>query len=101
MHPYRLAVRYLVAPYRHLARDTRALAEQVDVGVLATAVRSQHVDFETEVLIKVDEERLKLLCRRVLRAREKHAAVIRVMVDKVVLISIAEAILRRHRALKV
>ena len=73
----------------------------VDVGVLATAFRLQHVDLETKELLKLDEERLKLLRHRYLCPREDHAAVVRLMVDNVYQMSIAEAILRRHRALKV
>ena len=49
----------------------------------------------------MDEKALELLRRRVLRAREKHEEVIRLVVDEVDQVSITESILRRHRSLKV
>ena len=48
----------------------------------------------------MNEERFNLLRRLVLRARQQHTAVVRLMVDKVDQISINEAILQLHWVLR-
>ena len=59
------------------------------------------MNLETEELLEVNEEVLKVLRRRVLGAREEHAAVVLLTVDKLGQLSIAQPTLRRHRALEV
>ena len=83
-----------------MACDTHALADQVNVGVLPNAACSQHGNLETQELLKMYKERFKLLRRRVLRVRQVHTALVRLMVYKIEQISIAESISRRHWALR-
>ena len=59
------------------------------------------MNLETEELLEVNEERLELLCRRVLGAGEEHATVVRLMVKKFDQVSIAEPILQHYRALEI
>ena len=70
MHALRLPVRRLVPLFRYLPHHTGSLAKEVNVGIIAAAVGTKHVDMTVETIPDVCQEPLELLRGGVLRPRE-------------------------------
>ncbi|EGZ08592.1 hypothetical protein PHYSODRAFT_525450, partial [Phytophthora sojae] len=71
----------------------RSCTAPFHVLVLSSGVGAQNVDLAVELLLEVDEEVLEELRRRVLGARQEHAAVVGLEVHKVDHVSVAQAVL--------
>lgn len=71
MHVLGLVIGRLIARLQHLPCGDSLLAEEIDIGILAAAVRAQHMNAAVKPLLEEDEKRLKLLGSCSLCARKE------------------------------
>ncbi len=95
------AIRRWIVRLRPLAQNAGLLAEKVNICVLSTAVRSQHLDPAVKTPLKMADKIHKLLRRFVLGLGQKYPAVVGLVVNEIHQIAILFTVSRRDGPLEI